>query len=72
VPDLSYDDLDGVQDGMMAGDAFMEAIDPATTPERKKELENQLVEYCKLDTLAMVRLWKMFSDRGTQQEPTCS
>ena len=64
VPDLSYDDLDGVQDGMMAGDAFMEAIDPATTPERKLELQTQLVEYCKLDTLAMVRLWEKFSGKG--------
>lgn len=63
IPDLSYDDLDGVQDGMMAGDAFMEAIDPATTPVRKLELQNQLVEYCKLDTLAMVRLWEFFAGK---------
>ena len=63
IPELSYDDLDGVQDGNMAGVAFMEAIDPSTTAERKKELENQLVEYCKLDTLAMVRLWEKFSGK---------
>jgi hypothetical protein len=63
IPDLSYDDLDGVQDGNMAGVAFMEAIDPSTTAERKKELENQLVEYCKLDTFAMVRLWEKFSGK---------
>ena len=63
VPELSYEDLDGVQDGNMAGVAFMEAIDPSTTPERKLEIENQLVEYCKLDTLAMVRLWEKFSGR---------
>jgi len=59
-PDLSYDDLDGVQDGMMAGDAYMEAIDPSTTPERKLEIEKQLLSYCMLDTLAMVRLWQFF------------
>jgi hypothetical protein len=41
----------------------MEAIDPSTTAERKKELENQLVEYCKLDTFAMVRLWEKFSGK---------
>ena len=63
IPDLSYNDLDGVQDGNMAGEAFMEAIDPSTTPERKLEIENQLVEYCKLDTLAMVRLWRLFAGR---------
>ena len=62
-PDLSYDDLDGVQDGMMAGDAFMEAINPSTTPARKQEIELQLVEYCKLDTFAMVRLWEKFSGK---------
>jgi hypothetical protein len=70
VPDLSYDDLDGVQDGMMAGDAFMEAIDTTTTPERKQEIEIQLVEYCKLDTLAMVRLWEKFSGMGSRPRST--
>jgi len=65
VPELSYEDLDGVQDGNMAGVAFMEAINPSTTPERKLEIENQLVEYCKLDTLAMVRLWEKFSGSTT-------
>ncbi len=61
IPELSYDDLDGVQDGNMAVEAFKEAIHPDTTPERKKEIENQLAEYCKLDTLAMVRLWQLFA-----------
>jgi len=31
-PDLSYDRLDGVQDGGMAMEAFLEAINPQTTP----------------------------------------
>lgn len=61
VPDLSYDQLDGVKDGMMAVSAYQEAIDPQTSPERKQEIDTQLVEYCKLDTLAMVRLWEVFS-----------
>ena len=63
IPELSYDDLDGVQDGNMAVEAFKEAIHPDTTPERKKEIETQLAEYCKLDTFAMVRLWEVFSGR---------
>jgi len=29
-----------------------------TTPSRKKQLEKALLEYCKLDTLAMVEIWK--------------
>jgi hypothetical protein len=44
----------------MAVAAFQEAIHPATTPERKRELEAQLQAYCHLDTLALVRLWKLF------------
>ena len=61
IPDLSYDELDGVHDGNMAGEAFMEAIHPDTTPERKKVIEDQLNAYCHLDTFAMVRLWEKFS-----------
>lgn len=60
-PDLAYDDLEGVQDGTMAMDAFMEAIAPQTRSGRKTELEGQLHEYCKRDTLALVRLWSAFS-----------
>ena len=63
VPDLSYDQLDGVKDGMMAVSAYQESINPQTSPERKQEIDSQLVEYCKLDTLAMVRLWEVFSGR---------
>ena len=60
-PNLSYDDLEGVQDGGMAQAAYQEAIAPETTPERKHEIERQLHEYCKLDTLAMVRMWEVFA-----------
>ncbi len=60
-PDLSYDQLDGVQDGGMAVEAFQEAITPRTSPDRKLEIEQQLLEYCKLDTLALVRLWQFFT-----------
>ena len=61
VPDLSYDDLDGVADGGMAVAAYQEAIHPNTTPTRKQELERQLFSYCRLDTFAMVRLNQFFS-----------
>jgi hypothetical protein len=61
VPELSYDNLDGVQDGGMAMDAFCEAIQPGTSGERKSEIEKQLLTYCQLDTFAMVRLWQFFS-----------
>lgn len=64
VPELRYDALDGVQDGGMAMDAFLEGIHPGTNPERKSKIENQLLAYCKLDTYAMVRLWQVFSGRA--------
>jgi hypothetical protein len=59
-PELSYDSLNGVADGAMALDAYREAVAPGTAPERKAELERQLLAYCELDTLAMVRLWERF------------
>ena len=39
VPELRYDALDGVQDGGMAMEAFMEAIHPGTGVDRKKQIE---------------------------------
>jgi hypothetical protein len=63
-PDLHYEDLEGVQDGGMAMTAFAEALAPQTTPARKAEIERQLLEYCKLDTYAMVRLWGAFTGQS--------
>ena len=64
APDLSYDDLEEVQDGGMATSAYLEAITPGTAAARKAQIEQQLLAYCGLDTLAMVRLWKFFSGRS--------
>ena len=62
-PDLHYEKLEGVQDGGMAMDAYIEAIAPHTISARKAEIERQLLDYCKLDTYAMVRLWSVFTGR---------
>lgn len=59
APSLNYADLDGIQDGMMAMDAYAEAAHPETPPARKQEIERQLREYCRLDTYAMLRLWRL-------------
>lgn len=64
VPDLNYANLQGVQDGGMAMSAFIEAIHSSTSNARKSEIEQQLLEYCKLDTYAMVKLWQVFSGRN--------
>jgi len=63
VPELRYDALDGVQDGGMAMDAFLEAIHTDTNAQRKDQIHAQLLAYCKLDTYAMVRLWQVFAGR---------
>lgn len=64
VPDLRYDQLDGVQDGGAAMQAYLEATGPNTTAERKGEIQRQLQAYCGLDTYAMVRLWQVLAGRS--------
>lgn len=60
APDLSYDALDGVQDGGMAMEVFKEAIAKECSENRKAEIDRQLRAYCGLDTIAMVRVWQFF------------
>ncbi len=64
APDLRYSALEGVQDGGMAMNAFLEAIATGTTASRKAQIEKQLLTYCSLDTYAMIRLWQYFSGRS--------
>jgi hypothetical protein len=64
VPELSYAQLDGVADGAMAATAFREAIARSTSPERRQQIEQQLLDYCQLDTLAMVRMWQVLRGDG--------
>ncbi len=63
APDLDYAALDGVKDGALAQAAYAEAIRPETPPERKAALQASLLAYCRLDTLAMVRLWQHLAGR---------
>lgn len=64
VPEMSYTNLDGVQDGSMAMEVYAEAIRPDTPAERKAEISKQLLAYCGMDTLALVRLWEFFRGRS--------
>lgn len=63
APELSYHDLEGVQDGNAAQGAFFEAVNPATCAERKAQINAQLRAYCKLDTWAMVVLVQRLLDK---------
>lgn len=64
APELRYDALDGVQGGGMAMEAYLEAINTGTNSTRKEQLREQLLDYCGLDTLALVRLWQFFSQNS--------
>jgi hypothetical protein len=58
--EINYDYLDGVKNGNMAISAYQEAVIDGTSTNRREELMNQLLNYCHLDTLALVKLWKKF------------
>jgi hypothetical protein len=55
APDLTYDNLE-VAHGGAAQEAFGEILHPDTTPERRRQLREALLQYCERDTLAMVRI----------------
>ena len=59
--DLDHAQLADVQDGHMAVLAYVEAIQADTAPARRMQLEHALRNYCRLDTLALVRIWEEFS-----------
>jgi len=53
APELSYTAL-GIQEGGSAQRLWMEAILDGKHPDQKEKILSDLVEYCGLDTLAMV------------------
>lgn len=59
-PGLDYSNLDGVNKGDKASEAFMAM---ATLPPADVErLRHELLEYCKLDTYAMVKVWQKLKE----------
>ena len=56
--ELDYTKLPGVHKGDEAANAFLTLIEK--TPEEQKEIRQGLLEYCKLDTYAMVKIWEKF------------
>lgn len=63
APDLNYSDLEEIQDGGGAQAAYLEACSLCKESERYKSLRSNLLAYCKLDTLAMVRLVQYFLNK---------
>jgi hypothetical protein len=63
APEMSYTKLDEVRNGMAAQQAYLEMIDPKTNAIRREDLRNKLLEYCKLDTMAMLRITRVLQRR---------
>jgi hypothetical protein len=60
APDLSYENLEEVRDGFAAQAAYLEATDSSTSAPRRAALRRALLDYCRHDTLALVRLVEFF------------
>jgi hypothetical protein len=58
APDLNYKMLETVHNGTEAQMAFIKATSSTTDATTKQKLEQDMLAYCKLDTLAMVKLAK--------------
>lgn len=58
VPELSYKAF-GIQEGASAQRLWMEAVLDGKREEQKQQILDDLVEYCKLDTLAMVEIYNV-------------
>ena len=62
VPELSYKDL-VINDGGKATTEWARMIFEVTEVTEKENLKKQLLNYCKLDTLAMVEIYKRLLDK---------
>jgi predicted RecB family nuclease len=67
ISGLNYKDVGEVQDGVMAQQAYLELISKDTPSNRRESLKHDLLEYCKLDTQAMVEL-EHFLESGDVSE----
>lgn len=56
VPELSHKMLD-ISDGATAQRLWMEAVLDGKRPDEKEKILSDLIDYCKLDTLAMVEIY---------------
>ena len=61
-PELDYTNLDGVHNGSEAMQAFDALAD--MSKEEEMRTREQLLRYCELDTLAMVRVWEWLDGRA--------
>ena len=55
LPGMSYADLE-IQEGQLASLEYLKMIDPSTLTEEKEKIKRDLLGYCGLDTLAMLKI----------------
>jgi predicted RecB family nuclease len=71
APDLDYGELEEVQHGTAAQVAYLyAALEPTTTPARREALRRELLQYCRLDTWAMVEVAHFLERRPRPARPT--
>lgn len=63
LPEMSHAKLGEVTDGTAAQGAYFEIIAAETNHVRRENLEKKLLDYCELDTLAMVRITRFLQGR---------
>jgi hypothetical protein len=61
-----YEQLEDVQEGGAAQDAYFEAVSLETSSTRRKALETALLRYCKQDTEALLVLSRFLQGAGSQ------
>ena len=59
VPELSYKNLN-IQEGGTASSSWPVLTNPATPADQKAQLKKDMLEYCALDTFAMVEIYRFF------------
>ena len=55
VPSMAYENL-AIQDGQQASVAYLQMLDPGTSPEERAEIKRALLSYCANDTLGLVKV----------------
>lgn len=63
LPDLSYKKLE-IQDGTMALSEWERSTKDTVNSTERESIRENLLKYCKLDTLAMVEIWKVLRKLG--------
>jgi len=61
VPELSYKDLE-IQEGQAAQMNWYEMVFKMKDRDQKEKTYKELLKYCKLDTLAMVKIWEVLEN----------